>query len=156
MKLYHGSNIEIETVDLCCGRHGKDFGKGFYLSSDYMQAVDFSSNVVRREGKGIPTVTTFEFDESALGVLNVKQFEGYSKEWAEFILANRQNNSDRQIHNYDIVIGPIADDSVGVQIRRLMRGYISIDVFLEEIKYCKMTMQYFLGTENSIKYLRKL
>ena len=121
-----------------------------------MQAVDFSSNVVRREGKGIPTVTTFEFDESALGVLNVKQFEGYSKEWAEFILANRQNNSDRQIHNYDIVIGPIADDSVGVQIRRLMRGYISIDVFLEEIKYCKMTMQYFLGTENSIKYLRKL
>lgn len=82
MKLYHGSNVEIEYVDLSRGRRGKDFGKGFYANPDYMQAVEFCSNVVRREGSGIPTVTSFEFDESALERLNVKRFEGYSKEWA--------------------------------------------------------------------------
>ena len=35
MKLYHGSNIEIEVIDLTKGRKGKDFGRGFYLSEDY-------------------------------------------------------------------------------------------------------------------------
>lgn len=156
MKLYHGSNIEIETVDLNRGRRGKDFGKGFYTNPDYMQAVAFCSNVIRREGCGVPTVTSFELDESALDVLNVKLFEGYTKEWAEFIIMNRNNNSDKPVHSYDIVIGPIADDGVGTQIRRLSRGYITFDAFIEELKHSKVTYQYFFGTEEAIKYLKKI
>lgn len=81
MKLYHGSNVEIEYVDLARGRRGKDFGKGFYANPDYMQAGGgFCSNVVRREGSAIPTVTSFEFDESALDMLNIKRFDGYTQE----------------------------------------------------------------------------
>ena len=156
MKLYHGSNIEIETVDLNRGRRGKDFGKGFYTNPDYMQAVAFCSNVIRREGCGVPTVTSFELDESALDMLNVKLFEGYTKEWAEFIIMNRNNNSDKPVHSYDIVIGPIADDGVGTQIRRLSRGYITFDAFIEELKHSKVTYQYFFGTEEAIKYLKKI
>lgn len=156
MKLYHGSNVEIECVDLARGRRGKDFGKGFYANPDYMQAVEFCSNVVRREGVGVPTVTSFDFDESALDVLNVMRFDGYSKEWAEFILMNRNNSSDMPAHHYDIVVGPIADDGVGTQIRRLSRGFITFDAFLEELKYCKVSIQYFFGTENALKYLKKI
>ena len=156
MKLYHGSNVEIEYVDLSRGRRGKDFGKGFYANPDYMQAVEFCSNLVRREGSGIPTVTSFEFDESAMERLNVKRFEGYSKEWAEFILMNRNNISDKPAHDFDIVIGPIADDGVGTQIRRLSRGFITFDAFLEELKYSKVTYQYFFGTEQALTYLKKL
>lgn len=156
MKLYHGSNVEIECVDLARGRRGKDFGKGFYANPDYMQAVEFCSNVVRREGAEVPTVTSFDFDESALDVLNVMRFDGYSKEWAEFILMNRNNSSDVPAHHYDIVVGPIADDGVGTQIRRLSRGFITFDAFLEELKYCKVSIQYFFGTENALKYLKKI
>ncbi len=156
MKLYHGSNVEIECVDLARGRRGKDFGKGFYANPDYMQAVEFCSNVVRREGYGVPTVTSFDFDESALDVLNVMRFDGYSKEWAEFILMNRNNSYDVPAHHYDIVVGPIADDGVGTQIRRLSRGFITFDTFLEELKYCKVSIQYFFGTENALKYLKKI
>lgn len=156
MKLYHGSNVEIEYVDLSRGRRGKDFGKGFYANPDYMQAVEFCSNVVRREGSGIPTVTSFEFDESALDMLNIKRFDGYTKEWAEFILMNRNNISDKPAHDFDIVIGPIADDGVGTQIRRLSRGFITFDAFLEELKYSKVSIQYFFGTENALKYLKKI
>lgn len=156
MKLYHGSNVEIEYVDLSRGRRGKDFGKGFYANPDYMQAVEFCSNVVRREGSGIPTVTSFEFDESALDMLNIKRFDGYTKEWAEFILMNRNNISDKPAHDFDIVIGPIADDGVGTQIRRLSRGFITFDAFLEELKYSKVTYQYFFGTEQALTYLKKL
>lgn len=156
MKLYHGSNVEIEYVDLSRGRRGKDFGKGFYANPDYMQAVEFCSNVVRREGSGIPTVTSFEFDESALNMLNIKRFDGYTQEWAEFILMNRNNISDKPAHDFDIVIGPIADDGVGTQIRRLSRGFITFDAFLEEIKYSKVSIQYFFGTEKALKYLKKI
>ena len=156
MKLYHGSNVEIECVDLARGRRGKDFGKGFYANPDYMQAVEFCSSVIRREGVGIPTVTSFDFDESALNVLNVMRFDGYSKEWAEFILLNRNNTSDVPAHDYDIVVGPIADDGVGTQIRRLSRGFITFDAFLEELKYSKVSIQYFFGTEEAIKYLKKI
>lgn len=156
MKLYHGSNVEIESIDLARGRRGKDFGKGFYANPDYMQAVEFCSSVIRREGVGIPTVTSFDFDESALNVLNVTRFDGYSKEWAEFILLNRNNTSDVPAHDYDIVVGPIADDGVGTQIRRLSRGFITFDAFLEELKYSKVSIQYFFGTEEAIKYLKKI
>lgn len=140
MKLYHGSNVEIESIDLARGRRGKDFGKGFYANPDYMQAVEFCSSVIRREGVGIPTVTSFDFDESALNILNVMRFDGYSKEWAEFILLNRNNTSDVPAHDYDIVVGPIADDGVGTQIRRLSRGFITFDAFLEELKYSKVSI----------------
>ena len=156
MKLYHGSNVEIEYVDLSRGRRGKDFGKGFYANPDYMQAVEFCSNVVRREGSGIPTVTSFEFDESALNMLNIKRFDGYTQEWAEFILMNRNNISDKPAHDFDIVIGPIADDGVGTQIRRLSRGFITFDAFLEELKYSKVSIQYFFGTEKALKFLKKI
>lgn len=156
MKLFHGSNVEIESIDLARGRRGKDFGKGFYANPDYMQAVEFCSSVIRREGVGVPTVTSFDFDESALNVLNVMRFDGYSKEWAEFILLNRNNTSDVPVHDYDIVVGPIADDGVGTQIRRLSRGFITFDAFLEELKYSKVSIQYFFGTEEAIKYLKKI
>ena len=156
MKLYHGSNVEIESIDLARGRRGKDFGKGFYANPDYMQAVEFCSSVIRREGVGVPTVTSFDFDESALNVLNVMRFDGYSKEWAEFILLNRNNSSDVPAHDYDIVVGPIADDGVGTQIRRLSRGFITFDAFLEGLKYSKVSIQYFFGTEEAIKYLKKI
>ena len=156
MKLYHGSNTEIEFIDLTKGRKGKDFGRGFYLSEDYKQAVKMSEIVVRKEGDGVPCVTCFELDEVSIEQLNIKQFEGYTREWAEFVLANRRNRTDEQIHSYDIVIGPIADDAVGVQVRQLSRGYISFDNFLENIRYIVPTIQYFFGTEKSIQYLKKL
>ncbi len=115
-----------------------------------------SEIVVRKEAEGIPCVTCFELDEVAFEQLKIRRFEGYTKEWAEFILANRKNQTDEQIHSYDIVVGPIAGDAVGVQIRQLSRGYISFDKFLERIKFIEPTIQYFFGTEKSIQYLKKL
>lgn len=72
------------------------------------------------------------------------------------MLKNRRNRTRMQVHPYDIVIGPIADDAVGYQIRRFVSGLIDMDKFLEELKYMKgRTMQYFFGTEKAIRYLTK-
>ena len=74
---------------------------------------------------GEPIVNAYLFDENMLkedSPLIVKVFDGYTKEWAEFILKNRKNISDTPVHNYDIVVGPIADDTVGLQMRRFEQG----------------------------------
>ena len=42
MKLFHGSNIDIQIIDLEKSKPNKDFGKGFYLSADYDQAMEMA------------------------------------------------------------------------------------------------------------------
>ena len=138
--------------------HGKDFGKGFYLSDDEEQALNMAKLKTSLFG-GDPIVNRYEFDESILsgGNLNVRTFSEYSLEWAEFILMNRKNNTDTASHSFDIVYGPIANDKVGVQIRNLLENNITIETFLERLKYMKgITFQYFFGTEQAIKFLHKL
>lgn len=54
------------------------------------------------------------------------------------------------------MIGPIADDTVGFQIRRLEDGIITMEQFLEEIKYHSVTFQYFFATERAILTLKKI
>lgn len=158
MILYHGSNVDIREIDLKRSEVGKDFGVGFYLTANKEQAERMASRRVRLYG-GEPVVSVFEFDEVAAKVagLSQKDFQFYSKEWADFILANRANDTRKQIHEYDIVHGPIANDDVGFQIRRLLAGIINIDTFLEELKYKQgVTYQYFFATERSIQYLKRV
>jgi len=157
MKLYHGSNVKIEEIDLSKGRRGKDFGKGFYLSDDLNQARLMAKRVAERRGHGQPLITTYNFDESILSgdLLKVKIFADYTTEWAEFILKNRKNSSDVNIHDYDLVIGPIANDVVGIQLTRYLYGYIDINGLVENLKNIKPTIQYFFGTDKAIKYLKK-
>ncbi len=158
MILYHGSNTEIHAIDLNQSMRGKDFGQGFYLSADQRQAEEMATFKTLQFG-GCPIVNAFEFDETLLSnsLLNTKIFDCYSLEWAEFIFANRNNMTDIPIHEYDIVYGPIADDRVGVQIRNLIEGNITIDVFLERLKYIKgITFQYYFGTQRAINYLKRL
>ena len=69
-------------------------------------------------------------------------------------MKNRKNRTRKQLHNYDIVIGPIADDVVGYQIRRVEEGIITEDQFLEEIKYHTVTIQYLFATEKAVKLLQ--
>ena len=159
MILYHGSNVEIGQIDLSLSKVGKDFGCGFYLSADMEQARELAERKTAQVGSGRPTLTVYEFDMECLNSpeLNVLKFENYSKEWAEFVLKNRRNRTRAQSHDYDIVIGPIADDAVGYQIRRFISGLIDMDKFLEELKYMKgQTMQYFFGTEKAIRHLIKI
>lgn len=159
MTLYHGSNVYIEKIDLSLSRKGKDFGCGFYLNANKQQAMDMAIRTANRMKSGKPTISAFTFDESILtsNKLNIKIFNDYSVEWAEFILMNRKNTSDTPAHLYDIVIGPIANDTVGVQIRRFIMGYISIERLIEELKFRgNHSVQYFFGTEAAINFLKKV
>ncbi|MBP5538976.1 MAG: DUF3990 domain-containing protein [Bacteroidales bacterium] len=158
MILYHGSNVDIESIDLSRSSVGKDFGCGFYLTANKQQAERMGNRRARLYG-GEMVVSSYEFDEKAAreAGMRIKDFEAYSKEWADFVLANRRNDTRTQIHDFDIVHGPIANDDVGYQIRRLLAGIITIETFLEELKYKEgITYQYFFATERSVQFLKKL
>lgn len=157
MILYHGTNINFSTIDLSASHKGKDFGKGFYLSDNESQAYDFAVFKSIQLG-GTPIVHSFKFDESMLssGTLNYLCFQKYSREWANFVLANRRNTQKENIHAHDIVYGPIANDKVGVQIRNFMEGNIDFDTFLKKLAFMKgITFQYFFGHATCHRPFRK-
>ena len=158
IKLYHGSNIGIDRIDLSKSKIGKDFGKGFYLNPNYDQAYKMAVRAKKINKEGSEIVSEFEFEDDILtrSELNVKIFSDYSKEWADFVVSNRNNKSEFPIHPYDIVVGPIADDNVGTQIYRYSRGFIDINKLIAELKFEDRAIQYFFGTERAIKLLRKI
>ncbi len=158
IQLYHGSTVDIDCIDLRMSRPNKDFGRGFYLSADRQQAWRMGEFKALIEG-GTAVMNTYLFDETVLASeeLRVLTFDGYTREWADFIFLNRNNRSTVPAHDYDIVYGPIANDRVGVQIGKYEAGDISLDQFLENLKYMKgITFQYFFGTERALAKLTKI
>lgn len=155
MILYHGSNISINHIDLSKSKPNKDFGQGFYLSDNETQAIEMASFKSMQLG-GEPLVTRFEFDAEILNstILRIKIYRDYSPEWAEFVLSNRDGIP---VEQYDIVYGPIANDNIGIQIRKLKSGNIDKAEFLNRLKYVKgITFQYYFGSEDAIKYLKRI
>lgn len=158
MKLYHGSNVVIDKIDLSKSRPFKDFGKAFYLSADEQQAWERAYASITLWG-GDPHVTVFEFDESLMtfGSMKVLRFDAYTESWADFIFANRNRRKPPYQHDYDIGYEPIADDNVGEQVALFKGGYISKDRFMAKLKHMKgISFQYAFCTELSISKLEKI
>lgn len=154
MILYHGSNIGIDVVDLTKSKRYKDFGQAFYLSAEKEQAMKMAEAKVVQFG-GKESVTAFEFDEKNLHevALDIRIFDGYTKEWAEFVFCNRDEELQYE-HHHDIVYGPIADDYIGLQIRDFKRHAITFEQFLQNIHYHKgITYQYAFCTQRAVELL---
>lgn len=157
MKLYHGTNQEFSRIDLLKSKPNKDFGRGFYLSADYEQALNMTQIKVEQLGTGTPIVMSYEIKDEAWQRLRVLHFDNYSEEWAKFIILNRNNPTDHPAHDYDVVIGPIADDRVGIQLWKYENHSIDLPTLVRNLQYIKgITIQYFFGTENAIKQLQRI
>ena len=69
MILYHGFRIEISQPDLLHSRENVDFGKGFYSTPVYDQAVKWCGKFKRRGENGI--ISYYSFDEAAYEKLKI-------------------------------------------------------------------------------------
>ena len=156
MKLYHGTNVDFDVIDLTKSNKYKDFGQGFYLTDIRSQAEELAAKKSRLFG-GYPVIQEYEFDESLLSgaELKVLKFDKPSTEWAEFIFKNRNRDNDFT-HDYDIVIGPIANDGVAYLLGRYEEGTLTIEDLSDKLDYKKLNSQYFFGTNKSLKYLQRL
>ena len=156
MTLYHGTNADIELIDLTKGMRHKDFGKGFYVTPDKNTAIRMAQKKARLFG-GVPTLITYELDPVALqSDLKVKVFpEKACVEWLLFVDVNRDKDTINPIHDYDIVIGPIADDGVVLQLTNYREGIYSPEQAALQLQDKYLDQQYYFGTERALQYLNK-
>ena len=156
MKMYHGTNVDFDTINLEKSNKYKDFGQGFYLTDIRSQAEQLAAKKAKLFG-GYPIIQEYEFNEELLdnGELNVLKFENPCIEWAEFIFKNR-NRDLNFTHDYDVVIGPIANDGVAYLLGRYEEGTLTIDDLSRELTYKELNSQFFFGTSKSLQYLKRL
>ena len=156
MRLYHGSNTAFKEIDLDVCRPNKDFGRGFYLSSDILAAERMAIRTTRRF-EGRPYVMTFEFDAAMLDGVPVKRFSAPSEEWAMFVMANRRPDMTAADHNrdnrYGVVVGPVANDDLALLFRQFARGLVTVDMLVREMRYKQLTIQYSFHTSAAIAAL---
>ena len=158
MILYHGSNQDIEEVDLSKGMRYKDFGRGFYLTPDYSTACRMAKKKVRLLN-GTPTVIEYELDDKVLEdeSLCVLRFpEKATAEWARFVDCHRDRNNSLVTQEYDVVYGPIADDGVAYSLGRYHEGTMTIDELAAELQDKYLDQQVMIGSKTALTYLRKI
>lgn len=158
MILYHGSNITIKDVDLSLCKPFKDFGQGFYLTPIKLHAQNLAVQRMRLLG-GEAVINEFEFDIDRARndkKIKIKYFDGPTEEWVKFVIMNRDENSPCPAHDYDIVVGPIADDKVAASIKLFQRDFINMSELLNRLKYRELSIQYFFHNPYSLQYLKKI
>lgn len=155
MILYHGTNADISDIDLAKCAPNKDFGQGFYLTDISKQAEYMAMRRVKQSGMGKPVVIKYSFDEHLLQdkTLRVRRFNKPSEAWAKFVMENRSGNV---LHGYDVVIGPVADDGVALQLRRYTEKLISMRTLVRELTYRKLNSQYCFCTQLAVSKLKKV
>ena len=119
MELYHGSGDIVEFPEIRKTRYTKDFSWGFYCTQSYEQAHRWAE---RRHTHG---------------VVNVYIYHENPDEWLDFIAECRSG----KIHDYDIVEGPMADDTIWNFVNDFLNGNISRSVFWEYAKFKHPTHQ---------------
>ena len=167
--LYHGTTHDFKEIDVLRGKPFKDFGQGFYLSKSYRHARNLADRnrrieEIRLRAMGDDTqlsvfVYEYGFDSSEMDKLSVKYFNTANREWLKFIIVNRMNRT-RQ-HDYDIVIGPTANDNTRASIRTVMNaanGAIlsdaALDLLIEMLEPSVLPEQYFFGNNNAAAMLK--
>jgi hypothetical protein len=142
MRVYHGGYAAVETPKILKSRFPKDFGDGFYCTELKRQANRWAS---RYDGA---VVSSYEYtpDES----LKILIFKQTTEEWLDFIVDCRSGKK----HNFDIVMGAMANDQVYNYISDFIDGVITREQFWVLAKFKYPTQQICFRSERALKTLR--
>lgn len=146
MKLYHSSNVVVEHPDTRHSRKYLDFGCGFYLTSLYDQAVRYAQRFKRRGQQA--WLNTYEFSLCDEPRWNIKRFDAYDEHWLDFVAQCRDG---KDVGNYDMVIGGIANDRVIITLDRYFSGEISQNEALGLLRFEKPNVQYCIRSERMLQ-----
>lgn len=157
MKVYHGSYSKIDTIDLSKCKPNKDFGKGFYVTKFRNHAEEWAAIIGEKYGTD-GFVSEFDFSENDFtkSICKIKRFEAYNEEWLDFVVANRDKNSKIPVHDYDIVIGPVADDKIQNTLRLYLKGKFTKEQFLKMLTHHDETHQICFCTLNSLQTIDRI
>ena len=143
--LYHGSRQTVEFPEIRIAKYHKDFYFGFYCTLLSEQAKRWA---IRYTGKGILNEYRYTPNPS----LHMLVFPEMTEEWLDFIVACRLGNS----HPYDIVEGPMANDTIFNYVQNFVDGQISRAAFWELAKFKHPTHQISFHTARALATLEFL
>lgn len=178
MHLYHGSYIEIKEIDLSKCTRGKDFGVGFYLTSDIKQAINFiKSSICKALTKGYISknqnygyVSIFEFKGNPSDY-NYYDFPEANQEWLNFVALNRRATLEDSIKRRinpkaflaEIISGKVANDKTNPVITAYLNGIYgsldnnkSADIAISLLLPETLKDQYCFITQRAVKTLKFL
>ena len=138
--LYHGSSFKVEKPRILTSGFYKDFGYGFYCTSIEKQAKRWAMS---KGNKHIVNVYSY----IPTNDLNTLHFEEMTDEWLDFVIDCRRGIE----HNYDIVEGPMADDTIWDYIEDYIDGKISREAFWVLVKFKYPTHQVVFATQKSLE-----
>lgn len=151
MLLYHGSNVAVREPVLLHSRTSLDFGPGFYLTSDWDQAVKWARRKTRVRSAGTPVVSTFTVDEALWSDLSILRFSGADREWLQTVVKYRTNQPVEG--EYDVLIGPVADDRTIDVINQYITGAYPEDIALRLLLPMRFVDQWALKTDRALSTL---
>jgi len=147
MLLYHVGFSEIKTPDVKYGRSNADFGQGFYTSSD----KDFSEKWAKKRKTETTIFNAYELDETNLKIKRFKR----DQEWFDYIFSNRNFKED-YLSEYDVIIGPIANDTIydtwGILTSGLIDSKKALEVLSVGPEYEQVTLKTQKAADN-LKFL---
>lgn len=152
MRVYHGSTFIVKEPNLEVLNYRTDFGKGFYTTSDIEQAKKWTKIKKERDGNQNLKryINVYEYTE--MKNMKILNFENATEEWLKFIFQNRK--SDKLIHQYDIVIGPVANDNLYQVLVNYENGLYDIDETIKRLKTYVLQNQISFHTQKSLECIK--
>lgn len=142
MQIYYGSNVIVNQPKIITDGFYKNFGYGFYCTNFEKQAKRWA---LTKKNKHVVNVYSYTENKN----LNCLIFKEMSDEWLDFVVSSRQGIR----HDYDIVEGPMADDTIWNYVDDFARGLISRTAFWELVKFKYPIHQIVFCTEAALKCL---
>lgn len=139
MIIFHGSNAIVQKPRIITNGHYKDFGYGFYCTNLERQAQRWA---LTKRASHIVNLYHYQEDET----LRILRFDDMNDTWLDFIAACRTGTE----HSYDIVEGPMANDTIWDYVEDFTRGAISREAFWALAKFRYPTHQIVFCTERSL------
>lgn len=150
MLVYHGSIYKIEFPDVKFSKKYLDFGQGFYLTTFQKQAEKWALRKADRIETGIATVNIYELKDN-LKDYKVKKFDSDNESWLDFVCQCRKGEDVYK--QYDLIIGPVADDDVFKTINMYFRKLWDKTKTLEELRYYKLSNQICITNQKAVEKL---
>jgi len=141
--IYHAGKEIVEYPEIRKTRYTKDFSWGFYCTNNYEQAVRWANR-----GSGTPIINHYEFIENK--ELKILRFDAMSDEWLDFIAKCRNGG----LHSYDIIEGPMANDTVWNFVNDFLKGELTREQFWILAKFKYPTHQISFHTISALDCLR--
>ena len=152
MICYHGSDTIVDAPKILEANRPLDFGSGFYVTTSKQQARSWAIKVAYRNNVNYRCINQYELDiERAKAELTLIGFEKADEKWLDFICNNRNGKPTGE---YDIVIGPVADDRVYRVVVEYENGDIDRENALKQLKTESLCDQILFHTVKSLEFLK--